>query len=146
MIRRKREGDFNTLLCLPPSRQVRLSVGDDSCEPEQAVALARNLASDGVVIVAGHVCSHSSIPASAAYHENGALMISSASTNPILCDGGLSSVFRVCGRDSQQGGVAAKFLEMNWPDKNIAIIHDETVYGQGLADQVRKQLRKRRIA
>jgi len=126
-------------------QKVRLIVGDDSCDPEQAVALARKLVNDGVVFVAGHVCSHSSIPASAVYHENRVLMISPASTNPKLTDGGLSSVFRVCGRDDQQGEVAARFLEQNWSDKNIAIIHDKTVYGQGLADQVRKQLHERGI-
>ena len=73
-------------------QKVRLIVGDDSCDPQQAVALAHKLVSDGVVFVAGHVCSHSSIPASAVYHDNGVLMISPASTNPKLTDAGMSSV------------------------------------------------------
>ena len=42
---------------------VELIVGDDFCDPDQALALARKLASDGVVFVAGHWCSHASIPA-----------------------------------------------------------------------------------
>ncbi len=126
-------------------QKVRLIVGDDSCDPQQAVALAHKLVSDGVVFVAGHVCSHSSIPASAVYHDNGVLMISPASTNPKLTDAGMSSVFRVCGRDDQQSEVAASFLEKNWSDKNIAIVHDKTVYGKELADQVRDRLHKRGV-
>lgn len=126
-------------------QKIRLIVGDDSCDPKQAVALAHKLVSDKVVFIAGHVCSHSSIPAAAVYHENDVLMISPASTNPALTDAGLNNVFRVCGRDDQQGEVAANFLAQNWSDKNIAIIHDQTLYGKGLADQVRDRLHQRGI-
>ena len=48
---------------------VELIVGDDFCDPDQAVALARKLVSDGVVFVAGHWCSHASIPASKVYEQ-----------------------------------------------------------------------------
>ena len=40
-------------------QSVELIVGDDFCDPDQAVALARKLISDGVAFVAGHRCSHS---------------------------------------------------------------------------------------
>ena len=42
-------------------QSVELIVGDDFCDPDQAVALARKLVSNGVVFVAGHWCSHASI-------------------------------------------------------------------------------------
>ena len=42
-------------------QQVQLTTADDFCDPEQAVAAAKKLVSDGVVLVAGHFCSHSSI-------------------------------------------------------------------------------------
>jgi ABC-type branched-subunit amino acid transport system substrate-binding protein len=38
-------------------QKVELIVGDDFCDPEQAVAAAHKLASDGVVFVVGHFCS-----------------------------------------------------------------------------------------
>ena len=44
--------------------KVVLEVGDDACDPKQAVAVANQLASKGVKFVAGHFCSGSSIPAS----------------------------------------------------------------------------------
>jgi branched-chain amino acid transport system substrate-binding protein len=63
-------------------QQVRLITADDFCDPEQAVAAAKMLVSDGVVAVFGHFCSHSSIPASAIYQASGVLMICPVSTNP----------------------------------------------------------------
>jgi len=125
--------------------QVELLIADDACDPEQAVAVANKLVSDGVVFVAGHVCSHSSIPASRVYQSAGVLMISPASTNPKLTDEGGDNVFRVCGRDDHQGVVAGNYLSDVWRDKNIAIIHDGSTYGEGLADETRKQLNKRGV-
>ncbi len=126
--------------------RVELLIADDACDPEQAVAVANKLVSDGVVFVAGHVCSHSSIPASKVYEAAGVLMISPASTNPRLTDEGGDNVFRVCGRDDQQGVVAGDYLAEVWGDKKIAILHDGSTYGKGLADETRKQLNKRGIA
>lgn len=124
---------------------VRLIVGDDGCFPDQAVAVAHKLVSDGVVFVAGHFCSHSSIPASKVYEKAGVLMISPGSTNPRLTDEGSDNVFRVCGRDDQQGMVAGNYLADAWGDKRIAILHDNSTYGKGLADETRKQLNKRGV-
>jgi branched-chain amino acid transport system substrate-binding protein len=123
-------------------QQVRLLLADDACDPEQAAAVAKKLAGDGVVFVAGHVCSHSSIPASKIYEKEGILMISPASTNPKLTDEGGDNVFRVCGRDDKQGAVAGSYLAEAWGDKKIAILHDDSTYGKGLADETRKQLNK----
>jgi branched-chain amino acid transport system substrate-binding protein len=67
-------------------QKVKLIVGDDACDPKQAVAVANKLVSQRVAFVAGHFCSGSSIPASAVYAENGILQISPASTNPALTE------------------------------------------------------------
>ena len=64
-----------------------------------------------------------------------------ASTNPKFTDERPGDgVFRVCGRDDQQGQVAGAFLAENFGDKNIAILHDKTAYGKGLADETKKYL------
>jgi len=119
-----------------------LEVGDDACDPKQAVAVANQMANKGVVFMAGHFCSGSSIPASDVYAEEGIVQISPASTNPKLTERGLDNVYRTCGRDDQQGKVAAAYIAKNFGGKNIAIIHDKTAYGKGLADETKGQLNK----
>lgn len=121
-------------------QKLKLAVGDDACDPKQAVAVANKFASDGVKFVAGHFCSGSSIPASKVYEEEGILQISPASTNPKLTEEGGPNIFRVCGRDDQQGIVAGNFLAEKFAGKKIAILHDKTAYGKGLADETMKQL------
>jgi len=126
-------------------QKVDLVVGDDGCDAEQAVAVAKNLVSQGVIFVAGHFCSGASIPASKIYEAERVLMISPSSTNPKLTEEGGDNVFRVAGRDDQQGQVAGNYLADNWHDKKIAILHDGTAYGKGLAYETKKQLNKRGI-
>ena len=112
-----------------------LEVGDDACDARQAVSVANQLAGQGVVFVAGHFCSGASIPASQVYADEGIVQISPASTNPTFTDDRPGpGVFRVCGRDDQQGEVAGNFLHENFGDRKVAFIHDKTAYGKGLAD------------
>ncbi len=119
-----------------------LEVGDDACEAKQAVAVANQMANKGIVFMAGHFCSSTSIPASEVYYEEGILQISPASTNPTLTEQGLDNVFRTCGRDDQQGAIAGAFLADRYSGARIAILHDKTAYGKGLADETRKSLAK----
>lgn len=112
-----------------------LEIGDDACDPKQAVAVANQMVGKGVVFMAGHFCSGSSIPASAVYAEEGIVQISPASTNPKFTDERPGpGIYRVCGRDDQQGQVAGTYLAEEFGDKNIAVVHDKTAYGKGLAD------------
>src|SRR5690606_31700522 len=125
--------------------QVSLRVGDDACDPKQAVAVANQMVNEGVVFMAGHWCSGSSIPASAVYNEEGILQISPGSTNPQLTEQGFDNVFRMCGRDDQQGIYAANYVVDNNVGSTIAIIHDKTAYGKGLADEFKKNLNARGV-
>ncbi len=124
-------------------QRVRLIVVDDACDPDQAVAVANQLVSERVAMVAGHLCSGSSIPASKVYTKAGIVMISPASTNPKLTDEGGPNVFRVIGRDDQQGVIAGNYLADHWGTKKIAILHDGQAYGKGLAEETRKRLARR---
>jgi branched-chain amino acid transport system substrate-binding protein len=125
-------------------KRLRLEVGDDACDAQQAVAVANQLAGKQVVFVAGHYCSSASIPASSVYYESGIIQMTPGSTSPKLTDDaarkGWNNVFRTCGRDDEQGAVAGKYLAMNFKGKKVAIIHDKTTYGQGLADETRKAM------
>ncbi len=127
-------------------QQVRLLAADDFCDPEQAVAVAQKLAGDGVVFVVGHYCSGTSIAASAIYEAAGILQISPASSNPLLTEQGRANVFRTFGRDDADGVVAGDYLADHWGDKKIAILHDNTTFGKGLADLMKTQLNKRGVA
>jgi branched-chain amino acid transport system substrate-binding protein len=122
-----------------------LEIGDDACDPKQAVAVANQMVNNDVVFMAGHFCSGSSIPASQVYSEEGILQISPASTNPQLTEQGFDNVFRVCGRDDQQGQVAANYVVDNAVGEKVAVLHDKTAYGKGLADEFRKQLNERGV-
>lgn len=122
---------------------LQLEIGDDACDPKQAVAVANQFAGKGAVFVAGHFCSGSSIPASDVYEEENIVQISPASTNPKLTDAGKFNVFRTCGRDDHQGYVAGSFMAEHFGEKNIAIIHDKTAYGKGLADETKGALNEK---
>jgi len=126
-------------------QQVRLITADDFCDPVQAVAAANKLVRDGAVVVIGHYCSGASIPASEIYEKANVLQISPGSTNPLLTEQGRANVFRVIGRDDVQGSVAGTYLADHWRDKKIAILHDLTTYGKGLAEETKKELNKRGV-
>ncbi|MBN9008301.1 MAG: branched-chain amino acid ABC transporter substrate-binding protein [Rhizobiales bacterium] len=123
-------------------KKLALFVGDDACDPKQARSVAEKIASLGIPFVAGHYCSSSSIPASEAYADGNVLQITPASTNPLFTERKLWNVARVCGRDDQQGVVAADYIAKNFKGKNIAILNDKTTYGKGLADETKKALNK----
>ena len=122
-------------------KKLDLSTGDDACDPKQAVAVANQMTGAGVKLVAGHYCSGSSIPASKVYAESDMVQISPASTNPTFTDDRAGpNIYRVCGRDDQQGGVAGKYLASHLGDKNIAFVDDKTAYGKGLAAETKKAM------
>lgn len=119
-------------------KKIELVIGDDQHDPKQAVSIANKMVNDGVSGVIGHFNSNCSIPASKIYHEQKTPMITHGSTNPQLTEQNFNGVFRICGRDDQQGKKAAEFVINKLKAKSVAILHDKTTYGQGLADEFRK--------
>ncbi|MCL2714500.1 MAG: branched-chain amino acid ABC transporter substrate-binding protein [Alphaproteobacteria bacterium] len=123
-------------------RKVKLDVEDDACDPKQARTVAEKIGNARIPFVAGHFCSASSIAASDAYADGNVLQISPGSTNPQFTERKLWNVARVCGRDDQQGVIAADYMIKHFKDKNIAILNDKTTYGRGIADETKKALIK----
>src|ERR1700689_1079508 len=118
-------------------QKIEVEQGDDVSDPKQGVSVANKFVGDGVKFVIGHFNSGVTIPASEVYVDNGILMITPSATNPKVTERGLWDVFRTCGRDDQQGKLWADLALGELKDKKIAIIHDKTNYGQGLADAAR---------
>lgn len=116
---------------------------DDRADPKEAVNVANQIVSDrNIYGVVGHLNSGCSIPASTVYNRHNLVMISPASTNPKLTLQGFKNVFRTCTTDDVQGGYAAEVIHKDMKIKQVAIIHDKTPYGQGLAEEFKKTFEK----
>jgi branched-chain amino acid transport system substrate-binding protein len=123
-------------------QKIVLSYGDDVSDPKQGVSLANKFSGDGVKYVVGPFNSGVTMPASEVYQENGILQITPSATNPKITERGMWNIFRTCGRDDQQGEVAGKYILNKFKGKKIAVVHDKTTYGQGLADETKKAINK----
>ena len=126
-------------------QKLQVVIGDDACDPKQAVSVANDLASRKVAVVIGHFCSGSSIPASSVYAEANIIEISPASTNPQYTERGLQNAFRVCGRDDAQGPTAAEYVLDHFMGKNIAVVDDKQAYSKGLADAFFAAMKKKGV-
>jgi branched-chain amino acid transport system substrate-binding protein len=99
-----------------------------------------------VAVVIGHQCSGAAIPASEIYEQTGLIFISSLATNPKLTERGLRKVFRVCGRDDEQGPMASDYIVDKLARKSVAIVHDGRTYGAGIAQEMQQRLHARGIS
>ncbi|MGH7835574.1 MAG: branched-chain amino acid ABC transporter substrate-binding protein [Candidatus Binatia bacterium] len=116
---------------------------DDQAKPEVGVANARNIVADpDILLIVGHFNSGVALPASEIYKETMLTMISPANTHPSITDRGYPNVNRVCGRDDIQGPVGARFTARELKLKSVYIIHDKTLYGQGIAETFRDESKK----
>lgn len=119
--------------------KLKLEIGDDACDPKQAVSVANTMVNRNIVFMHGHWCSSSTIPASDVYNEAD-IPMATVSTNPQVTERGLNNVFRIMGRDDQQGLVAGDYLATTFKGKKIAVVDDKSAYGKGLADEIAKAM------
>ena len=116
---------------------------DDQAKPEVGVANARNMVADpDVLLIVGHFNSGVALPSSEVYKDAMLTMISPANTATEITDRGYPNVNRVCGRDDVQGPVGARFAAQDLKLKSVYIIHDKTLYGQGVAENFRNEAKK----
>src|SRR6202046_1859713 len=121
-------------------RKIKIAIEDDACDPKQAVAIANRIVGQQIKYIDGHACSGSSIPAADVYADNSLLMMSPASSNPVLTEKGHSTVMRLYPRDDKQGEFIAPWIAEKYKGKKIAILHDKSAYGKGLAQVVKDKL------
>ena len=114
---------------------------DDQEDAKVGNTVAQKLVDAKVAGVVGHLNSGTSIPASNIYNGANIPMITGSATNPELTERGLKGVFRVVGRDDQQGPAIASYLATTKKPKLVAVIDDATAYGEGIANEVEKTLK-----
>ncbi|MGH7410634.1 MAG: branched-chain amino acid ABC transporter substrate-binding protein [Candidatus Methylomirabilis sp.] len=124
-------------------RRIQLLVEDDRDDPVEAVSAARRLVQAGIWGVIGHLTSAASLPASAVYHAAGIPQITPSSTDPRLTEQRFRNLFRTCGRDDQQGRVAAEFVLDTLDPRRVVVLHDMTPYGKALAETFRREIARK---
>lgn len=109
---------------------------DDQADPKTATIVAQRMIDEGIVGVVGHLNSGATIPASKVYSDNNIPQVSPSATAIKYTAQGFKTAFRVMTNDEQQGKVLGAYAAKL--GKKVAIIDDQTAYGQGLASEVEK--------
>jgi branched-chain amino acid transport system substrate-binding protein len=122
--------------------KLELVLEDDAGDPKQGTAVAQKLADMKVSGVIGHLNSGTSIPASKIYSAAGIPQISPSATNPAFTRAGYKTTFRVVADDVHLGGTLGRYAVTTLKGKSIAVIDDRTAYGQGVAEEFTKAVKK----
>ncbi|WP_457572349.1 branched-chain amino acid ABC transporter substrate-binding protein [Desulfovulcanus sp.] len=121
---------------------VEIMVEDDGGDPRTAALAAQRLATRDIIAVIGTYGSSVTEASQNIFDEFKIIQIANGSTAIRLTEKGLKYFFRTCPRDDEQGRVAVKTLE-KMGFKRIAILHDNTTYSKGLADEAKALLEKK---
>jgi branched-chain amino acid transport system substrate-binding protein len=117
---------------------LKVKVEDDASDPKQAMSAAYAVTGNPTTFgVVAHYNSGCFLPASEVYHSAGTMAISPATTNVDITLKGYDEIARVTPHDGVQGEVTADFIKNHLKVTRIAVIHDRTQYGQGLAEVLR---------
>jgi branched-chain amino acid transport system substrate-binding protein len=119
-----------------------LAAEDDGSDPKMGTAAAQKLVDGGVAAVVGHLNSGTTVPASKIYHGAGIPQISPAATTPLYTHQGYNTAFRIVANDNLVGRTLATYSIATLGAKKIAVIDDRTAFGQGLADEFIKGVKK----
>lgn len=123
---------------------IKLVVEDDAGDPRTAALAAQKLASAGVVAIIGTYGSAVTEASQNIIDEAGIVQIATGSTSVRLTEKGLKNFFRTCPRDDAQGRAAAKVIETGGY-KAVALLHDNSSYAKGLAQETRDVLSKQGV-
>ncbi len=111
---------------------------DDQGDPKAGVNVAQKLVDSGVKFVVGPYNSGVTIPASRVYADAGVVLATVAS-NPKITEQGYKNLFRINASDTQLGSKMALYAAKELKLKNVAVVDDRTAYGQGVAEEFKKQ-------
>ncbi len=122
-------------------KMIELIIEDDGGDPRTAALAAQKLITSEIIAVIGTYGSAVTEATQNIYDESEILQIGTGSTTIRLTEKGLEYFFRTSPRDDEQGMVASNFVQ-KLGYKNIAIVHDNSSYAKGLADQAKAELEK----
>ena len=117
-------------------QKLTILVEDDGGDPRTAVSAANRLATRDVTAVIGTYGSSITEATQNIYDDYRIIHVANGATSIRLTQKGLKYFFRTSPRDDEQGRVAAETIGSMGYDK-IAILHDNTSYARGLADETR---------
>lgn len=125
-------------------RKVEIVLEDDGGDPRTASLAAQRLATKGVSAVIGTYGSAVTEATQTVYDESKILQVANGSTAIRLTEKGLKLFLRTCPRDDEQGRVAVDTIA-RLKAKNVAILHDNSAYAKGLADEAKAGLEKKGV-
>jgi branched-chain amino acid transport system substrate-binding protein len=121
--------------------QVKLEEYDSQGDPAKAPALAKQAVSDTkVVAIIGPAFSGESEVADPIFEAAGLPTISPSATRPSLSTKGWKTFHRGVGNDESQGPAAGRYIKNVLKAEKVYVIDDQSAYGAGLADEVKKVL------
>ncbi|NTW35547.1 MAG: ABC transporter substrate-binding protein [Syntrophobacteraceae bacterium] len=120
-------------------KKVEVVTEDDGGDPRTAALAAQRLATQGVVAVIGTYGSAVTEATQNIYSEAKIIQIANGSTAIRLSEKGIKTFFRTCPRDDEQAQVAAQTIQ-KLGVKKLAILHDNSTYAKGLADEAKALL------
>jgi len=124
-------------------KKVTLLVEDDVCKPEIATNTATKLISQGVDVVIGHICSGATKAALGIYKDSNIVAMSPSATHPALTQSGqYPNFFRTIASDDAQARLEVDFALDVLNIQKIAVLHDKSDYGKGLAEYAKAFLEK----
>jgi len=124
--------------------KVKIILADDGSDARTSSMAAQKLTTKGIVAVIGTYGSSNTEATQNIYDESEIIQVATGSTSVRLTEKGLKYFFRTSPRDDSQGLVAFKAIEAKQVRK-VAVLHDNSSYSKGLADEIVKHLRKTKI-
>jgi branched-chain amino acid transport system substrate-binding protein len=121
--------------------KVELVSLDSQGSPDQAPGLAQKAIDDSKILgVVGPAYSGESEAAGPLFNEAGLVSITASATRPSLADQKWKTFFRAVGNDFSQGPAAGNYMKNVLKADKVYVIDDQSAYGAGLADEVKKVL------
>jgi branched-chain amino acid transport system substrate-binding protein len=128
-------------------RRLAVTYENDRCEADEAAAIATRAVEHKAHVVIGHVCSSGAIRAAAIYTQAGIVMIATGPRHPRLTGPtGRRGIFRLAGRDDRQAESIAALIATAYPAARMAIVHDQSLQGRGMADDIRRSTIAAKVA